>query len=198
MPPKKDHNLELIQKINSFENTVTQNNAMIVSLKDSFTQIQDMLRTHADGMEVIQRHFAENESATSSNTNEQAGTRRKKIPMPMVTMNNGNSRKRKILKLDVLDAILQLKPDIEDFGMVYENIRSCAYYRIKSLMDVTYNNHPPPWRDVLPCYRRKIVNLLNERVLGMDVDLSLCEDDWVALHLIKRSYQNREKYMRYY
>ncbi|KAG2211978.1 hypothetical protein INT47_004665 [Mucor saturninus] len=62
-------------------------------------------------------------------------------------------------------------------------------------MIVTYKDHPPPWQDVLPCYRRETFNVLNERVVEMDVDLSLYENDWVALLLIKRSYQNREKYM---
>ncbi|KAI9331006.1 hypothetical protein BD770DRAFT_477839 [Pilaira anomala] len=60
---------------------------------------------------------------------------------------------------------------------------------------VNFNSIPSLLNEILPRYRRDMVRAMNERVQEMDVDLSCCEEDWLSTHLLKRSYQNKQKYL---
>lgn len=197
MPPKKSKDSEVLEKISSLENILVKNNEMVIALQQDFCQIQEMLRQNTNGLEAMQKQMTSNHETDNLTSNATARESRSKIPVPTVTGPDGKLKKRKLLKRDILQALSLLNPDVQDTAHIYETIRSCAYYRVKSLISVTYKNHPPSWSQVLPCYRREIIDILNARVLEMDVDLSLCEEDWVALYLVKRCYQNKEKYMRY-
>lgn len=99
------------------------------------------------------------------------------------------------MKQDIIDSLSILNPKINDIRNVYTFIGNSAYFRVNELIEEKFKDSSPLWSQLPPRYRREMLNFLYERVKEMDIDLSLCEDDWIGTHLLKRCYQNKEKYL---
>lgn len=199
MPPKKEsiHQITL-QKLDTLQETTNKNSEAVNMIQLSLTTFELLLESNLELTRCLQQQI---DNLNNQSIQEPSPVVRDNnvsiplVPIPVFTDAVGRVHKKKILKSNILEAIDILSPDGADIYNLYKSIGSCAFFRIKMLIEVIFNKKPPAWCELLPRYRQELIQVLNERVLEIDIDLSRCEENWISNFLLKRSYQNKEKYL---
>ncbi|KAG2235729.1 hypothetical protein INT48_009144, partial [Thamnidium elegans] len=162
---------------------IKKNNALLETL-EKIKEIEELGKANTASLEHLHENISIFQEMLLVNTE------------TLTSLQDGKVYRRKIVKQDVIDSLKELNSNLSDVNGVYTTIEKCAYYRVRHLIEETFNGLPPLWNQLSPRYSREMLNILNKRVKEMDIDLSLCEDDWIGVHLLKRSYQNRKIFVK--